>query len=1326
MTPLLRVFLILLLVFLVNASYPILSSNPSAWETGQTGLSVTVIADNTGITFVESRSYACMFSSQQFPATFVSSTRLFCALPLLPSGKNGTYTVSLSENNLKIAQFPFTFYEPFKVTGFSEPIVMAGHQMDVYTSNMYCYAGVKYAVIFTQVTDSSSIVRRVVASCSAANHNVLKAVVSSDVEGLCRVGVSVGGASTVTASNKVTVIHSLSVLSYISNVVLLSDTIGGVNFTITPVDTVNNEVALTSYYINRYFSFHLVSLDDFDANGENMVFRNVFVTFPQNESTVHFPVTISGCSTGNVALRATLKLTTQNLTDIPLEINQCQNSGVCVNASSHADHVCDCTAEYDGWLCENNIDRTALLALKNAVVPMVDQNPFVSWTEDTLPCEDEWENVVCNAEHRVTELNLKSMGLQGTLPIEFGMMNALVKLDLGSNQLSGTLPDFPHLSALEELILSHNAFEGTLPAFLADEETYDHLLLVHFYDNLFTGAIPPALQKAPKSQFFGDRNCWDYGGTQVPSYGGHNADCPTVTCPTTGVFNTSTMQLVDDESDAECGSGEAVLGKDTTCTVFCLPGYKAMGGSQRLTCLHTGGFNGSTLVCADINYCDSEPCVEGTCMEMQTQFFCVCNLGYTGPRCSVHIEQEALLAVAGAVTADPNEALMGWNLATLPCAGDGWDGVVCEDGQVVELDLAGMDLSGTLSPYIGNLTSLHTLYLSANDFTGALPETLANLANLHTLVLAKNRFSGPLPASLGALTGLVKLDLHQNAFEGPLPDGFGQFVQLQFLSLSANAFTGSFPPEWVDLSSDFGPGRRAAVGGTGMDASSMAATRGFSPSGKRDMASCALEYVYLDHNQFSGPLPSGFYHCPIREVFLNHNLLAGTILPFWTEEYEDIHIRLDENCFDYEDPTAILYQYNEDCPTVSCPASTIGTHTVIAPALSGDDCFQENVPKDTACGTQCAEGFEFSEGLQFHTCMSTGWSGSPMLCVDVDECEQGLDRCLRIEGCVEEGEEGEGSQCRFAMCLNTAGNYSCVCPSGYEGDGFTCSDIDECAANTTLCGEFGLCVNTEGSYSCACGAGFRPAVAGVNDSSIVCLDIDECTLGVECQGQMQCVNTNGSYSCECTFASCANNGTCNAETGECVCMPSYSGPDCSTIEEDELDLAVVAAGSGAALAALCVCSAAVVYCYKRRKNTAAEKQAFGANARYVDAGLAPAPECTEMETMEETLDSEGGLTPTTAASPPPPPLSSSRPATSSSTRSTTASAGDVDMIIREEDPLNESTASSTTGLGTPPSPMAVEKIGPSTTHQPSSSPPAPGPSVLATPPTEDEASPEQD
>ena len=46
-----------------------------------------------------------------------------------------------------------------------------------------------------------------------------------------------------------------------------------------------------------------------------------------------------------------------------------------------------------------------------------------------------------------------------------------------------------------------------------------------------------------------------------------------------------------------------------------------------------------------------------------------------------------------------------------------------------------------------------------------------------------------------------------------------------------------------------------------------------------------------------------------------------------------------------------------------------------------------------------------------------------------------------------------------AICTNTPGGYNCTCDYGYEGDGFNCTDIDECMEGTHECHEQDRVIN---------------------------------------------------------------------------------------------------------------------------------------------------------------------------------------------------------------------------------------------------------------------------
>ena len=46
-------------------------------------------------------------------------------------------------------------------------------------------------------------------------------------------------------------------------------------------------------------------------------------------------------------------------------------------------------------------------------------------------------------------------------------------------------------------------------------------------------------------------------------------------------------------------------------------------------------------------------------------------------------------------------------------------------------------------------------------------------------------------------------------------------------------------------------------------------------------------------------------------------------------------------------------------------------------------------------------------------------------------------------------------------------------PLGWEGNGETCSNIDECTTGTHKCGPHAQCTDREGSYVCTCNGGYE-------------------------------------------------------------------------------------------------------------------------------------------------------------------------------------------------------------------------------------------------------------
>jgi len=203
--------------------------------------------------------------------------------------------------------------------------------------------------------------------------------------------------------------------------------------------------------------------------------------------------------------------------------------------------------------------------------------------------------------------------------------------------------------------------------------------------------------------------------------------------------------------------------------------------------------------------------------------------------------------------------------------------------------------------------------------------------------------------------------------------------------------------------------------------------------------------------------------------------------------------------------------HNDDYVTSLDPTSPL-----FDPTCGGLGCLPVNAPCDAT--VPCCDGLTCQSGT----------------CVDVDECAAGTDNC----------DEN-------ATCTNTAGSFTCACNAGYEGDGVSCTNIDECAASPCLNG--GTCTDGINSYTCACAPGFT----GTNCET----NIDECAAS-PCLNGGTCTDGINSYTCACApdftgtncetnidacaASPCLNGGTCTDGVGSytCECAPTYEGTHC--------------------------------------------------------------------------------------------------------------------------------------------------------------------------------------
>lgn len=171
------------------------------------------------------------------------------------------------------------------------------------------------------------------------------------------------------------------------------------------------------------------------------------------------------------------------------------------------------------------------------------------------------------------------------------------------------------------------------------------------------------------------------------------------------------------------------------------------------------------------------------------QLGCVSRAALTSK--GVNYEVQALISVREQLT-DPQNALASWDgNAVDPCS---WYHVTCSNKQLVtNLGLPDLQLSGSLSTSIGNLTNLVSLMLENNNISGQIPVEMGKLSKLVSLDLSNNQFSGQIPQSLGQLKSLTYLHLNNNSLSGSFPTSLADIRGLNYVDLSYNNLSGQVP-----------------------------------------------------------------------------------------------------------------------------------------------------------------------------------------------------------------------------------------------------------------------------------------------------------------------------------------------------------------------------------------------------------------------------------------------------------------------------------------------------------------------------------------------------
>ncbi|PRP83641.1 hypothetical protein PROFUN_03796 [Planoprotostelium fungivorum] len=489
--------------------------------------------------------------------------------------------------------------------------------------------------------------------------------------------------------------------------------------------------------------------------------------------------------------------------------------------------------------------------------------------------------------------NLTGNSLEGSLPSSLSQSTHLLTVQVGQNNLNGSLPLHVLVQSpgLMQLDLSHNQFTGEIPEIF---QSFPSLKYIDLRTNLLVGPLPVSLSNL--DLMYVDLSQNQLKGS-IPSswnnsinlqYLALSANTLTGEIPTF-IGNWIHLNLLDLSSNLFSGTIPTEIEKLVDLKALRLNVNLLEGEVPR------GVFQFGGLIEFSINNNNLTGEI-GDLSQMKNLSVCLMSFNrFTGPFPTGADSLPGLLFLV--LTSNQ---LSG----SLP---DTW-----QQNSLISLDASINQLNGPLPASFANLTGLRMLLLAHNGFTGGI-DVLENMISLTTIDVSTNGFSGPLtPNIFGAMSHLVSFNLSTNRFSGMMVYNFSTLSPLRSIDVSGNSFRGLIPDTIHYLFrlqyANFSGNRLSGAGPVALGFLSELETFDFSDNRLSGaMPSVAglnkLKVARFDRNQFSGEFPETFNQLTqlteisasgnrltlsnfsvltaldrLETLNLSHNLISGSLL----------------------------------------------------------------------------------------------------------------------------------------------------------------------------------------------------------------------------------------------------------------------------------------------------------------------------------------------------------------------------------------------------------------------------------------------------------------
>ncbi|KAL9153627.1 hypothetical protein ABFS82_10G061800 [Erythranthe guttata] len=427
------------------------------------------------------------------------------------------------------------------------------------------------------------------------------------------------------------------------------------------------------------------------------------------------------------------------------------------------------------------------LAVLNQFKKNLENAELLKWPDNGGagdPCgPPSWPHVYCSGD-RVTQIQVRGLGLKGPLPHNFNQLSMLQNLGLQRNQFNGELPSFNGLSKLRYAYLDYNNFDTIPSDFFRGLVNLEVLALDNNPLNATNGGwvLPSDLQDSAQLKNLTLMNC-NLAGALPPFLGTMSSlevlklslNRLSGIIPNTFSGSLLVVLWLNEQSEGLTGQIDIVTTMKSLVSLW-LHGNRFSGKipfsigdliSLRDLNLNGNGFVGlvpAGLADMPLDRLDlNNNHLMGPVPKFRTvnatygsNPFC---LPDPGAPCSPDVM--SLLEFLDGVSY-PDKLVRSW-VGNNPCRVS-WLGVGCDsNGKIITLNLPNSNLSGNLSPSISDLDSLTYIYLQSNNLSGEIPTNWTSLKFLALLNLSKNNLSPPIPR----FSSNVKLILDGNSLFNP-------------------------------------------------------------------------------------------------------------------------------------------------------------------------------------------------------------------------------------------------------------------------------------------------------------------------------------------------------------------------------------------------------------------------------------------------------------------------------------------------------------------------------------------------------------------------------